>query len=474
MGFFNVLTNEIKAAVGYQQNFAELLASKDVGRALNFMRDHSTAAQQYLKDYNVESHEIMSRKDKAIFDKKGNFLRWKKRWKIPVPYQKFINEIALVFLYGRPVKWTQESEGTDEAYNSYKNLLKEIRFDAHVRECKRMAGAEGTAAILYHIYRDDDGKPKLILNVLSKSNNDDIYTIKDQYKRLKAFAWGYSLTEAGNKTVYHVDVYTADTIFLCKRSTIGWEVQMIDNVVEKIPAIIFEQEVEHDGAQPMINRVEAMGSTDADVNDQFANPAMVATADILNSLPKAEEEAKLFILKNGGELRYLTYDNAPENKKNEYERLDKNILSKTFTPNVDFDNMKSLSDVSAKALKQMMMLAVIKAEKRKETHDGYMTRASNLLLAILGNVLDYPNKAKYEALKIGHEFQEPFGEDMSAVLTDILKQYGAGALSLQTTIEMSYLVKNAKVELARIKEEQAEALERQREMMKMDAFGEAE
>lgn len=474
MGFFNVLTNEIKAAVGYQQNFAELLASKDVGRALNFMRDHSTASQQYLKDYNVESHEIMSRKDKAIFDKKGNFLRWKKRWKIPVPYQKFINEIALVFLYGRPVKWTQESEGTDEAFNSYKNLLKEIRFDAHVRECKRMAGAEGTAAILYHIYRDDDGKPKLILNVLSKSNNDDIYTIKDQYKRLKAFAWGYSLTEAGNKTVYHVDIYTADTIYLCKRSSIGWEVQAIDNVVEKIPAIIFEQEVEHDGAQPMINRVEAMGSTDADVNDQFANPAMVATADILNSLPKAEEEAKLFILKNGGELRYLTYDNAPENKKNEYERLDKNILSKTFTPNVDFDNMKSLSDVSAKALKQMMMLAVIKAEKRKETHDGYMTRASNLLLAIMGNVLDYPNKAKYEALKIGHEFQEPFGEDMSAVLTDILKQYGAGALSLQTTIEMSYLVKNAKVELARIKEEQAEALERQREMMKMDAFGEAE
>lgn len=475
MGLINVVTNEIKAAVGYQQNFTDLLASKDVGRALNFMKDHSIDAQKKLKEYNVDSHDIMDRKDKAIFDKKGNFLRWKKRWKIPVPYQQFINEIALVFLYGRPVKWTQESEGTDESFNSYKNLLKEIRFDAHVRECKRMAGAEGTAAILYHTYRDNEGNPKLVLNVLSKSNNDDIYTIKDQYKRLKAFAWGYSLTEAGSKTVYHVDIYTAENIYLCKRSaSIGWDVQVMDNAVGKIPVLLFEQEVEHDGAQPMINRVEAMGSTDADVNDQFANPAMVATADILNSLPKAEEEAKLFILKNGGELRYLTYDNAPENKKNEYERLDKNILSKTFTPNVDFDNMKSLSDVSAKALKQMMMLAVIKAEKRKETHDGYMTRASNLILAILGNVLDYPNKAKYEALKVGHEFQEPFGEDMSAVLADILKQYGAGALSLQTTVEMSYLVKNAKTEMARIKEEQAEAMERQKELNKMDVFGTAE
>ena len=43
-----------------------------------------------------------------------------------------------------------------------------------------------------------------------------------------------------------------------------------------------------------------MESTDADTNDRFSNPAMVATSEILNSLPKSEEEAKLFILKNGG------------------------------------------------------------------------------------------------------------------------------------------------------------------------------
>lgn len=474
MGLFNVLTNEVKAAVGYQQNFAELLASKDVSRALNFMRDHSVFATQALLEYNVENHEIMKRNDKPIYDKNGNFLRFQKRWKIPIPYQVFINEIALVFLYGRPVKWLQESDGTDEAFENYKNLLKEVRFDAHVREAKRVAGAEGSAAILFHTYRNDEGKPKLLLNVLSKKNDDEIFTIKDQYKRLKAFAWGYSLVETGSKTIYHLDIYTADTIYRCKRASVGWEVLVMENVVGKIPVILFEQELEHNGVQPMIHRMESMGSTDADVNDRFANPAMVATAEILNSLPKAEEEAKLYILKNGGEVKYLTWDDASESKKNEYERLDKHILSKSFTPDVDFNNMKGLSDVSAKALKQMMMLAVIKADKRKETHDGYMNRVANLTLAILGNVLDYPSKAKYEALKIAHEFQEPFGEDVSAVLNDLLKQFGAGALSLQTILEMSYLVKNAKTELDRIKEEQAEAMERQRELNKMDVFGEGE
>lgn len=474
MGLFNVITNEVKAAVGYQQDFAQLLASKDVTRALNFMHDHSIQAAKNLLEYEVETHEVMKRKDKPIYDKQGNFLRWQKRWKIPIPYPVFINEIALVFLYGRPVKWIQRSKETDEAFEKYKDLLEKVRFNAHVREAKRVAGAEGTSAILFHVYRDTDGAPKLLLNVLSKQNHDDIFTIKDQYKRLKVFAWGYSLTEAAAKTVYHLDIYTPNTIYQCKRVSVGWEVLVRENVIGKIPVILFEQELEHNGVQPMIHRVESMESTDAEVNDRFANPAMVATAEILNSLPKAQEEAKLYILKNGGEIKYLTWDQASQSKKDEYERLDKHILSKSFTPNIDFDNMKSLGNLSAKAIRKVMLLAVIKAEKRKETHDEYMNRVTKLVLAILGNVLDYPNKAKYEALKIGHQFQEPFGEDVSDALNDILKQYGAGALSLQSTLELSYLVNDAKAEMERIKKEQAEALERTKELNKMDVFGEAE
>lgn len=474
MGLLNVITNQVKAAVGYQQNFAELLSAKDVSRALNFMSDHSDTAIKNMMEYNVETHKVMERKDKAVYDKKGSFVRWHKRWKIPVPYQQFINEVALVFLYGRPVKWLQESEGTDDAFQAYKNLMKEVRFDAHVRECKRLAGAEGAAAILYHTYRNSDNEPKLLLNVLAKSNGDDILTIKDQYKRLTAFGWGYTLTEAGGKSVYHIDIYTSDSIYRCKRIAVGWEVVAIANDIGKIPVILFEQEVEHSGVQPMIDRIEAMESTDADVNDRFANPAMVATTEILNNLPKAEEEAKLYILKNGGEIKYLTWDQASESKKNEYARLDQHILSKSFTPNVDFDNMKALSNISAKALKQMMMLAVIKAEKRKETHDGYMNRAGNLARAILANVLDYAKKAQYDALVVGHEFQEPFGEDMSEALADVLKQFGAGALSLQTTLEMSYIVKNAKIEMDRIKQEQTEAIQRQKDLNKIDVFEEAE
>ena len=479
MGLFNIIANDVKAAIGYQQSFTELLEAQDVSRAVSMMKDCSIQAAQNLKEYEISTHKINERQDRAVFDKKGNFLRWSKRWKIPIPYQPFINEIALVFLYGRPVKWFQISENTDDGFQNYIRLNEEIRFTAVVREAKRAAGAEGISAILYHVYRDSKtNEPKLLLNVLSKKTNDDIYFIKDQYRKLTAFAWGYYLTEAGNKTVHHLDVYTADTIYKCKRSNVGWEVLVRQNPIGKIPVLMFEQEVEHDGTQPMIERTEALTSTDADVNDRFANPAMVATAEILNSLPKAEEEAKLYILKNGGEVKYLTWDQASQSKSNEYDRLDKHILSKSFTPNIDFDNMKTLGNLSAKAIRKVMLLAVIKAEKRKETHDGYMNRHASLMLAILGNVLDYSHKSLYDALQIGHEFQEPFGDDVSDTLNDVLRQFGAGGMSTQTMLELSYLIKDAKKEMELIKQEQLEKmdqqLKQQQELNKLDIFGQGE
>lgn len=100
------------------------------------------------------------------------------------------------------------------------------------------------------------------------------------------------------------------------------------------------------------------------------------------------------------------------------------------------------------------------------------------MCAILGNVLDYRNKSKYDALVLGHEFMSPFGEDVSEMLNDVLKQYGQGALSLQTTLELSYLVKNAQKEYEQLQQEKQEAFEQQQELMKaqtmQDAFGAAE
>lgn len=94
---------------------------------------------------------------------------------------------------------------------------------------------------------------------------------------------------------------------------------------------------------------------------------------------------------------------------------------------------------------------------RKETHDGYLSRVGNLMKAIMGNVLD-KRSGSYEDLVLVHKFQEPFGADLAQELADVVRQYGAGLMSMQTAVERSYLVPNADKEIERIKREQTKGL----------------
>jgi hypothetical protein len=55
-----------------------------------------------------------------------------------------------------------------------------------------------------------------------------------------------------------------------------------------------------------------------------------------------------------------------------------------------------------------------------------------------------------------HEFQEPFGEDVAAVIDNIVSAVDAGILSKEGAIEMNPLVKNTELEKNRLKSEEEE------------------
>lgn len=514
MSVFTAIKNEINAAIGYQQAFEELIANGDIGRAISMMEDRSIQAAKNISEFNTGSHKIMKREPKIIRDKAGNFIRSKDLNKIAIPYPLYINEIALVFLYGRPVKWLDgtpkprreerfaleeelkglvegdsrideinatletidaEQRALDARFARYKELLTTARFDAHIREAKRMAGIEGCSAMLYHVYQENN-EPQLIIKVLSKQENDDIYTLFDQYGRLVAFAWGYNTVDSANKTVHHYDIYTADKIWRCEQKGFGtWDVKEERNMIGKIPVIVFIQEKEWEQVESMIDRVEKAYSAVADSNDRFSDPKMVATSDIINKnkLAQQEEESSVFVLKNGGDLKYLERADNNEARNSEIEKLDDMILSKSFTPNLTMEQLKGLGQASGRMLQQYMILADIKAARHKEKHDEYLSRTSSLVLSILDNVIDVANKG-YSELTVLHEFSEPFGDDVQQVLTDAIKQYNAGGMSMETLLEQSYLVKDARLEMERIEREQEEKMQRYQQQQVIDAFGVAE
>ena len=483
MGFIQMFTNYLNAVVGRNQEFEELIKAKDISRVKELFTTREALTAEAMKEYDPKQHEIMSRPDKILKNPKGERKGTLKRWKLPINYPQYINEIALVFIYGRPIKWTNQSEGTDKAFSAFQDLIKRTRFDSKVRQCKRLAGAETQAAMLFRVFRNNENKPDCQIRVLAKSKGDEIYARWDMYENLVSFAWGYYVKDSSTETSYHFDIFTADVIYRCKRVLTGWEVVEELNPIGKIPVILFQQDKEWKGVEPLIEREEYIGSRTADTNDYFADPMFIVDTDIIKNMPDKNDENKTLISKGKDDVskaaHYLTWDSAPESKQKEIEWLQKHILTKTFTPNIDFESMKGLSNVSGKALKQMMLLADIKAQRHKEVHDELLDRTGNLVIAIIGNVLNIALRGECNNLVVGHEFQEPFGEDIKETIENIAKAKDAEMLSTEGAIELNPLVKDKEQELKRIEKENAEAAQRQRDIFgasqnKDDVFGGAE
>lgn len=470
MILIDLFRNYVNALVGKNQEFEQLLAAKDISAVKDKMCNQEKKIFDALSEYDTFSHEVMKREDKIITDKKGKFLRTEKVWKLPIPYPVYINEIALVFLYGRPIKWVQQSEGTDKAFDAFLNVIKRTRFDSKIRQCKRLAGAETESAMLFRVFRDDDGKPDVQIRVLARSKGDEIYVRWDQYENIISIGWGYYVKEEKDNVVYHFDIFTKNTIYHCAKRSLGWEVNEEQNFIGKIPIILFQQEKEWKGVEPLIHREEFIASRTADTNDYFSDPIAIMSAEIIKNMPEKKEAAKMLITndKDGVDkaAKYLTWDSAPQSKKDEIEWLHTQILQKTFTPNITTDTLKSVSQLSAKALRTVMMLADIKASKHKETHDELLDRTASLITAIIANVLDVSLSGECESLEIGHEFQEPFGDDIADSLTNIVKAVDAGIISTEGAIELNPLVKDVAREKQRLAQEQEE-----RQQQQMSIFG---
>ena len=470
MILFDLFKNYVNAIIGKDQEFEQLLKAGDISAVKDKMSNGERKAMEAMREYDTYQHEVMRREDKIVTDKNGKFRRKEKTWKLPIPYPVYINEISLVFLYGRPVKWTQVSEGTDNAFARYLDVIKGTRFDSKIRQCKRLAGAETESAMLFRVYRDTDEKPNVQIRVLARSKGDEIYYRFDQYENLMSFAWGYHVKESEDSNAYHFDVYTKDRIYRCVKRNLGWEVNEEVNFIGKIPVILFRQDKEWKGVEPLIHREEMIASRTADTNDYFSDPIAIMAAEIIKNMPEKKEAAKVLITndKDGVDkaAKYLTWDSAPQSKKDEIEWLHTQILQKTFTPNITTDSLKQVSQLSAKALRTVMMLADIKASKHKEVHDELLDRSASLITAIIGNVLDVSLGGECENLRVGHEFQEPFGDDVADNLNNIIRAVEAGILSSEGGIELNPLVKDVAREKERLA---AEASERQ--ATQMSVFG---
>lgn len=229
---------------------------------------------------------------------------------------------------------------------------------------------------------------KYKMMVLKPSNCDKIFPVFDDYGDMIAFGRSYKtdtyLSNSIVKDVSNYEIYTDTQVFIFNDNE--QQINVSYHGFKKIPVIYYAQEnTEWHVVQPLIDQLEKILSNLGDTNIRFSNPVTVAKGKI-DIMPNATEQAKLLQVDVDGDIKYLTWNNAPESVKLEFNTLMSMVYNLTHTVNTSSESFKGVfgSAPSEYVIKIIYTPAHMKASKHEENFGQGIQRRINLMKSFLG------------------------------------------------------------------------------------------
>lgn len=334
-------------------------------------------------------------------------------------------------------------------------------------------------------YWDDlstTGIARLRMKVLSPELGDTLLPVFSGAGELVYFGRGYkskrdatamvqfndsvAVTPISDEEVEHLDIYSKEGMLKFEKAQGVWiMVESVSYSYGKLPIIYYSQaKTEWNDVQPVIERLETLLSNFADVVDANASPVLFAKG-IIKSMPARGDVAKVInvvpqINANGEEvgqsdLKYITWDAAPEAIKLEVDNLVNFIYTCTQTPDISTKGMADLGVKSGTGFDRVFIDAHLAAMRHTNGQYGEcVQRSLNFLVSAciaIDKTLD-----KAANLQLAPEFPIFRINDARETVDMLIAATGGEPLlSRETAVGMSGLVQDAEGENALIDKEQS-------------------
>lgn len=378
--------------------------------------------------------------------------------------QKIITKRAVSFLFGSPVQITSEAETKDEllVLGALNRILKDNKINSFNRRIARdMFRATEVAECWFPVKKAEkhssygfDTEFKIRVMALSPWDGNELYPLFDETGDLIAFSREFKRMGDDRKEVRVFETYTDSERIVWEQAAGGWrEVSRDDNVIGKIPIIFGRQdEVEWADVQTAIDRLEYLLSNFADTNDYHAAPTIFVQGKLIGFAAKGES-GKIIQGDKDAKAEYLSWDNATDSVKLEIETMFRIIYSFTQTPDISFESVKGLNEISGEALKMLFMDAHLKVQDKREVFDAYLERRTNIIKAFIGTINKKLNTVAIN-LDIEAEVQPFVIDDVSGTIDRLISANGGKPLmSQKTSIKLAGLADDVDEEYALLQEE---------------------
>lgn len=363
--------------------------------ALKQGKDKTKIIEKAKKELDPKQHDIMNpvlRRPKNKDEKDKN----KDVISIALAYQKWIVRKEKAMIFGnQPILRANPKDETEKAVlKAIERVLHDIKEPSFNRKLAESIGSFTEGGELWYLKEGDEihdsygfkTKMNIKAMLLSLKKGSELFPCKDDFDDMIAFSRNYTKKVDG-KEVEYFEVYTQKFTYLFSNIK-EWE--LVEGYpkkqeLDKIPAVFGEQEnVSWYDVQDLIERIETLVSDHGEVNDRNAYPILKVIGKLKNYLNKGPGGG--VELDKESDMSYLSWDQATDSIKLEIDNLVKNIQLFSQTPNISFDEVKSLGALSGTALKMLFLDAHMKVMEKREIYDEYLQRRINIIKKILATL----------------------------------------------------------------------------------------
>jgi hypothetical protein len=399
--------------------------------------------------------------------------------RLAIPFQKLIvnRRVAFMNVGAMEVECKPKTDNDKKLLAMVQQCREDNKLKYRAKEIAKRMMSELQVAALW--YSEDveagywgDAAPKatkrMRMRVLSPLLGDELLPVFNGLGDLVYFGRKYTTTRditsepmsaeliktAGEK-VEHVDIYTSTFVAKFEKAKEGWAlISKVSYSYGKMPIIYYHQDrPEWADVQTIISRLETMLSNFADTNDYNGSPILVAKGQITGFAEKGEQ-GKVVTVGADADIKYVTWEQAPESIKLEIETNVDLVYTLTQTPNISFKEMKGLgASPSGVAFDRILMDAHLAAQnKLDDTYGECAQRELNFLKSACISINTGLTPSKN--LQMTPKFTLFRIDDQRDGIDNAAAALGAGVASLKTAVAIAGLTDDNDAEVLAIQGEQ--------------------
>jgi SPP1 family phage portal protein len=442
-----------------------------IGEKIAYLKDNGLELpniEQFNNEWDENKHRIMTDlynyPDRIIeyeyTDENGEKKEGKRIEKlnrIPLAYQKEIVSIAVTFLFGNPVKYTNNLEDS-AMYDAFLKVTDKEKIIFIDREIAKANGRFTQCAELWYPIEEPNNyygfasQYRLKVSLLTPDKNK-IYPFFDDQGNLIAILREYEKRVNGQK-VKHYDIFTAERI--AQLRDLDGKFDLISdsiNPIGKIPLVFYQfEDVEWSKVQKAIERLEEISSDAGEVNKKFSAPILALSGKVTGSFSKDKTGKVLQLTGDNSRAEFVQPPNASESLANEKEDLETILYKMTNSVNISPEALQGMGNMLAtENAAFLFMLPHLKVMDKMSVYVPALKRRMSIVKSFLQLMNTSFRNSDLDAEPVITPY---IINNQAQFLRDLMEQNGGLPLKSQRTTMEEAGIKDVDSEIEQIKADQ--------------------